>query len=238
MLTRHHGAPRIGSLSRCLAVWTAASMLTAALLRALAADLQAAGTLLTQAGRAGVPFDALVVPGCAAVLSACAGWGWVVTTALVIEALTGRHRLRRGCPAALRRLVLSACGVALVAGASPAAANTEAAGGDGAVAASHGPAVEDRSVLAGLPVPDRTAGPPQTLGAVPVLETHVVREVRVRAGDSLWSLAAADLAPGAPAAAVVRHWRLVWLITRAAMGADPDVIQPGTDLRLPPREDA
>jgi nucleoid-associated protein YgaU len=163
----------------------------------------------------------------------------VVTTALVVEALTGRHRLRRGCPAALRRLVLSACGAALVAGASPAAANTEAAGGDdGAVAASHGPAVEDRSVLAGLPVPDRTAGPPQTLGAIPVLETHVVREVRVRAGDSLWSLAAADLAPGAPAAAVVRHWRLVWQINRAAIGADPDVIQPGTDLRLPPREDA
>ena len=55
-------------------------------------------------------------------------------------------------------------------------------------------------------------------------------------GDSLWEVAARDL-PGASAAAVDRHWRLIWQVNRVAVGPDPDVIHPGTTLRLPPRED-
>ena len=53
--------------------------------------------------------------------------------------------------------MLLACGVALAAGAAPA---TAAGGHDGAVAAAQRPGIEDRGMLAGLPMPDLAAGPP------------------------------------------------------------------------------
>ena len=91
-------------------------------------------------------------------------------------------------------------------------------------------------MLAGLPLPDRPTGPPQRTGPAPLLREHAAREVRVAPGDTLWDVAARDL-PGATAAAVDRHWRLIWRVNRAAIGPDPDLIRPGTHLRLPPRED-
>jgi nucleoid-associated protein YgaU len=59
----------------------------------------------------------------------------------------------------------------------------------------------------------------------------------VAPGDTLWDLAARDLPADASPAAVDRHWRVLWQVNRARLGPDPDVIQPGTILRLPPRED-
>ena len=152
----------------------------------------------------------------------------------MLEAATGRPRLpHRGCPAVLRRWVLVACGVALVAGAAPA---TAAGGHDGGLGAARGPGREDRAVLAGLPLPDRPTGPPQRTGSAPLLREDAAREVRVAPGDTLWDVAARDL-PGATLAAVDRHWRLIWRVNRATVGPDPDLIRPGTHLRLPPRED-
>jgi len=234
MVTRRQRIRSGGSLPRCLAVWASASLLAAAVLAALLPDLAVVPGLLHPAGRAGAPFDALLAAGAAVLLAACTGWAWLVTTAVVLEALTGRTRVRRGCPRALRGWVLLACGVALAAGAAPA---TAAGGDDGPVAAAQRPGVEDRSMLAGLPMPDLTTGPPQRTGHPPLLAPHAAHEVRIAPGDTLWELAARDLPTDASPAAVDRHWRLLWQVNRADIGPDPDVIQPGTSLRLPPRED-
>ena len=234
MLTRRQHLPSAGSLPRCLVVWATASLIAAVVLVALLPDLAVVPGLLHPSGRAGAPFDALLAACAAVLLAACTAWAWLVTTAVVLEALTGRSRVRRGCPRALRSCVLLACGVALAAGAAPA---TAAGGHDGRVAAAQRPGVEDRGMLAGLPMPDLTAGPPQRTGRPPLLAPHPAREVRIAPGDTLWELAARDLPADASPAAVDRHWRLLWQVNRADLGPDPDVIQPGTSLRLPPRED-
>ena len=92
-------------------------------------------------------------------------------------------------------------------------------------------------MLAGLPMPDLATGPPQRTGRPPLLAPHAPREVAVAPGDTLWELAARDLPTDASPADVDEHWRLLWQVNRAELGPDPDVIQPGTSLRLPPRED-
>ena len=92
-------------------------------------------------------------------------------------------------------------------------------------------------MLAGLPMPDLATGPPQITGRPPLLAPHAPREVVVAPGDTLWELAARDLPTDASPAEVDEHWRLLWQVNRAELGPDPDVIRPGTSLRLPPRED-
>ena len=234
MATRRPVTRNGGSLPRCAAVWVAATLLAAGVLAALLPDLALVPELLHRSGRAGTAFDALLAKSAAVLLTGCTAWAWLVTTAVVLDALTGRTRVRRGCPRALRSCVLLACGVALAAGAAPA---TAAGGHDGPVAAAQRPGGEDRGMLAGLPMPDLVSGPPQRTGRPPLLAPHAAREVLVAPGDTLWELAARDLAADASPAAVDEHWRLLWKVNRAELGPDPDVIQPGTSLRLPPRED-
>ena len=189
--------------------------------------------LLHRSGRAGAPFDALLAAGAAVLLAGCTAWAWLVTTAVVLDAINGRSRTAR-VPAGAAQLRAAGCGVALATGAAPA---TAAGGHDGPVAAAQRPGVEDRGMLAGLPMPDLATGPPQRTGRPPLLAPREAREVRVAPGDTLWALAARDLPGDASPAAVDRHWRLLWRVNRARLGPDPDVIQPGTSLRLPPRED-
>jgi hypothetical protein len=156
-----------------------------------------------------LPLAPLVTGGCAAALAAC--WAWLATCAVVMTlgALRGA-RTSRGCPRLVRTLVLTALGVAVVAG--PAAADGGAA---------RPPHHTGRLGVVGLPVPDRVA----TSAPLPV--------VRVRAGDSLWAIAERHLPAEAPDAAVEAGWRLL-----AAANADrvhrPDLIFPGTVLRVPP----
>jgi nucleoid-associated protein YgaU len=54
----------------------------------------------------------------------------------------------------------------------------------------------------------------------------------VRAGDSLWSLAATLLPEDRPAD-VDAAWRRIHRLNRAVIGREPDLIIPGTTLRLP-----
>ncbi|MGB8651260.1 MAG: LysM domain-containing protein, partial [Mycobacteriales bacterium] len=58
--------------------------------------------------------------------------------------------------------------------------------------------------------------------------------VRVRPGDSLWSLAAAALGPTASDPQIARSWPRWWAANRAVIGTDPDLIQVGTQLIPPP----
>jgi hypothetical protein len=167
-------------------------------------------------GPVGTVDDALVRLCLGALLGAVV-WAWLATLSVVAEAWRGRAGRRR-VAAPLRRLVLLCCGVVL-------AAPVGAASGDEQPA--------PRPVIAGLPLPDRVAGPAQP----PHPSTHHPRPrtVVVRAGDCLWHLAAADLPTDASAARVTARWHAIHRRNAAVIGPDPDVIHPGQRLALPPR---
>lgn len=52
-------------------------------------------------------------------------------------------------------------------------------------------------------------------------------------GDSLWSIAAAHLGPGATDAEVAAAWPRWWAANRHVIGSDPDLLRPGQILRPP-----
>jgi hypothetical protein len=146
------------SLARCLLVWMVASALSSAV----------AGTALR--GYAEVErssFGSLLTAGCAMALVGCATWCWLVTTVTVAGAIRGHDWRLPGAPAGLIRVVLSACGVALLMPAGPAWAGAD-------------PPPSAVSAVAGLPLPERPE--------VPVEPAE--RIVVVRPGDSLWTIAA------------------------------------------------
>jgi hypothetical protein len=61
------------------------------------------------------------------------------------------------------------------------------------------------------------------------------RKYTVRLHDTLWGIAKARLPAGSGSAATIdRYWRQVYAANRAAVGADPDLIHPGTRLAVPP----
>lgn len=94
------------------------------------------------------------------------------------------------------------------------------------------PGVVSRS-LAGLHLPDRPVGatPPVSIPSAP--GPHVIR---VRPGDTLWSIAARDLGPLASYAeisAAVNRW---YAANRARIGSDPDLIFPDLQLTSPVKD--
>jgi hypothetical protein len=163
------------------------------------------------AGIAGLRFEQLLTGLCSAALVAAFGWLLLVVTSVLVEAVLAAEpgRTRGGpCPPALRRLVLAGCGLAVTGGLSVAPATADAGG------------------VGGLPLPDRTvgtaAGPPAMAGVV-----------TVAAGDSLWSIAKRALPSGAGDAAITRAWHATYRRNADRIGPDPDLILPGTSLRLP-----
>ena len=175
-------------------------------------------------------FADLLVAACATGLALALAWLWVITTLTVAGVLTGRARAGGG---ATRRLVLVACGAAVLAGTGVPAL---AAGGDGS------------EVLVGLPLPERAVAPPQRTSAPsapsapseaqpqPQAQTAAHAEAPgdgsyvVRPGDSLWSIARRH--PG-DSGSVDLRWRAIWQANRDMVGDDPDLILPGQALRLP-----
>jgi hypothetical protein len=110
-------------------------------------------------------------------------------------------------PRLVRTLVSAVAGVAVVTGSAAAAAPR-----------SDTSPLPDR--LAGLTLPDRPYGG--------------VRTHRVEAGESLWSITA-DLLPTDRVTdrAIRRAWPGLHQLNRDRLGRDPDLIHPGTTLRLP-----
>jgi hypothetical protein len=115
---------------------------------------------------------------------------------------------------------------------------------------------DQRGLLDGLALPDRVTG----AGAPAVAPAVVLRAqpaetprnapagpappkaaragetpaaVTVRPGDSLWSIAAGLLGPGASDAQVARAWHRIAALNAAQLGPDPDLIHPGTRLSIP-----
>jgi nucleoid-associated protein YgaU len=55
----------------------------------------------------------------------------------------------------------------------------------------------------------------------------------VAAGDTLWSIARADLSTDDSAARITTEWHRWYVTNRAEIGTDPDLIRPGQRLRAP-----
>lgn len=149
--------------------------------------------------------------------------GALVATALLwaTTCTTVAGQLRRpGAPrrpvGPVRALLLAACGVVVLAG--PATAGADPA-----------PSPAPPSSLAGLPLPDRATGAVRSAAST--------RTVVVRPGDSLWAISARTLGPGAQASEVASYARRVHARNARAIGPDPDLVQPGQRLRLPPAGD-
>ncbi|MGZ4536483.1 MAG: LysM peptidoglycan-binding domain-containing protein [Nocardioidaceae bacterium] len=177
---------------------------------------------------AGLRFDdALAALAAAALLLS---WLWLAATStlVLVDVLVSTVRrvplgtCSRGCPRAVRAALVAGCGVAL--GATVAVpAYADPGTGTGSAdrrAPLPGP-------LTGLRLPDRTTGGPDRADA-----TTSSGSVRVRPGDSLWTIAARRL-PDATDAAVGAAWRAIARANADRIGPDPDLIYPGTLLRLP-----
>ncbi|GAA4676418.1 LysM domain-containing protein [Nocardioides nanhaiensis] len=251
----HHSPP---TRTRCLAVWLAALAAVVAVVAWVLPDLRDAGHHLLGTGPADAqPFARWLAWVAAAALAGCAGWAGYVTSVVVLEALRGAPTASgAGVPAWSRRLVLAACGAAVVAGIPAGAHAADPAPGPAATGG------QDRLPgLHGLPLPERaqagsvtdlvgglllTSGSPGPVTAPPDREPppHVADPGRepggrhhvVAPGESLWTIARSAVPAPAHAAAVAAYWPRLHAANRAVLGADPDLITPGQRLLLPPVE--
>ncbi|MGX5358746.1 LysM peptidoglycan-binding domain-containing protein [Kocuria sp. KH4] len=187
---------------------------------------------------------------------------WAAAAALaVLAVVAGRRRwerLGRLCgrcsPALLRRAAATALGLQLVA--APGAVADEAPSpfwsGGAAVHGSSGTAPEGPaqpstgagSPAPGSPAPDSPAPPPRTAspngeapppaGSRPApVERTVDGAVTVLRGDTLWSLAAAQLGHGASAEDVDRAWPVWYELNRHVLRHGPHLLLPGQRLVVP-----
>jgi hypothetical protein len=124
-----------------------------------------------------------------------------------------------GAPSWWRRVVLVACGLSLLA---PVTAGPSFGGADERSRCPRRCADvrSARSVLAGLPLPDLPSQQTTRAG-------HVVV---VQPGDSLWLIARRLLGPTATDTVVYRSVQHLYANNSAAIGPDPDLILPGTEL--------
>ena len=140
--------------------------------------------------------------------------------------------------AALGALVLLAAAVRGTVTASRAAASRARAAGR--AAAAHGRAAGAHGLLAALAGSLTLSGATATASAataapapraghpVPAPATYVVR-----AGDSLWAIAADHLGPGASNADIAAEWPRWYRANRAAVGRNPSLLLVGTLLQVP-----
>jgi nucleoid-associated protein YgaU len=128
-----------------------------------------------------------------------------------------------------RRAALGLLGSgAVLAGAAPAAAAPVAAA-SGVPDAAPAPAAAS-AAEAPPTAPGPRAPQPEARAAQRTPATYVVA-----AGDCLWDIARRHLPAGASDTQVAAAWPRWWAANRAAIGADPDLIHPGTRLVVPPR---
>jgi hypothetical protein len=222
--TRGHVSRR-----RCALVWVAVTLALTGLARSVLQTVLSVPDVL----RSGDTEHGIVALA-SALLLACGARAWLVTTATVVEACArgGCVTTGRGTP---RRLVLAACGVAVLAG----AASPATAGGG------QPPETTAAGVLAGLSLPDRaTPGrpspAPRAAAEQPPADRSPERgpaQVVVLPGDSLWSITARSLPPDATDTDVDAAWRVLYAANRDRIGTDPGLIHPGVLLELPPTSD-
>lgn len=226
-------AVRCSGLAALALLLLAAPRPTAALAALTAAVDTAAHTAAHTAGQGGDPTGPVVA---AAALAAYLLVGWL----LVVSALTLGEQLpgtlgraagalsRRVAPAAVRRGVALTLGLTLSAG---------ALGSTAASASPRTPGAADARAARATASLDWPAGPPVVAPALdwaPEKPAAPGPSVVVAPGDSLWTIAAAHLPAGAGNARIARAWPSWWAANRDVLGANPDLIQPGTPLHAPP----
>ncbi len=209
-------APHLSAI-RCLLVWLGATLAAMTVWWAVGDTAIAVGRPTTWQGT----FEDLVVTIAAVALLGCGGWLWLVTTVTVAQAIRGR--VPNTSVGIVRRGVLIACGAVLLVGVG---APALAGGGHGG------------RLLAGLRMPDRasTSAPMPAVAPTPAARRTAANahEVVVRAGDSLWSIAARALGTGAEPREVDAAWRALYAANRDVIGADPALIHPDQRLRPAP----
>ena len=198
--------PRRAPAFRCLLLWSALSAGWIGLLLLSRGEL--ARSRGEHTGPGGPAFAPALTGLAAVVLALVASWLWCVMTAAAVEALHGVQPVDvPGMRGAVRRLVLTGCGVALAASVAPAHADTV-----------HGVAGQ----------------PPQPLHSSSVQSADLQPgTLVVEPRDSLWSIAAGRLGPRASDAEIDHAWRALWRANEAVVGADPDHIEPGQRLTVP-----
>jgi len=197
-------------------------------------DLAAAAARLRAESDETPSFDELLVWLCEAVGLICLTWGAATTMLVAVDAVRGEDRSRAGCPEWLRRAALTACGVGvgIVLAAPAQATGTDALGHPGTPVLMGGLAYPDRAEGTLHPVRGSTTAPRAVAAARTSGPAEAGRHV-VRPGDTLWDLGAASLPADASDADITRRWRRIHAENAAVIGADPDLIHPGTVLHLP-----
>lgn len=236
---------------RCAGVAAASGAAAVAVAAVLLPTVIEVTTRIRSGGVEQVGFPELLVAGCAGLALLGVSVCWLGVLVVSVEAwracpvtgtvtVTGSPRVR-GIPTVLRQAVLTACGVAVLGGALPAAAAAPGAGADGPAATT--------AVLHGLPYPDRAedhpsrATPASTAAAATTasatstaLRPPSSDQVTVRSGDTLWAIARDRLGDGgAPPsdADVVRAVSRWHHVNHQVIGPEPDLILPGQQLRPP-----
>lgn len=217
--------PAAPSPARALLLVIAACSALAGLGALVRPDLSRATASLASDGAAEQPFEVLLLWTCEAVALSVGAWLTLLALLVVADTLHGRPGRRAGCPVWLHRAVLAACGVGVAAAlAGPASAAPEEQART--VASEAAPRGVD-----GLSYPDRPEDRAATT-TPPAPEPAGRRGHVVRPGDTLWDIAAADLPPGASDAEITAHWQRLFQHNAGVLGPDPDLIRPGTPLRL------
>jgi hypothetical protein len=210
-----------GSRWRCLLVWGSGTSTLGLVVALLLPDTAE----LWRSSPADLPFDLLLRHVSSVLVLGCAAWAWLGLTGTVGEAWRGAPVRSRGpwrLPAGVRRLLLAGCGVALAsvtvapAHADPGRGHHRAAG---------------VGALSGLPLPERAVAPRRPAPPEHRSQPHIVT---VGPGDTLWGIAARGLPDRSPAVVVAARWHAIYAANRHLIGPDPDVIEPGQRLHLPP----
>ena len=177
-------------------------------------------------------------------LVAWAGCGWLLLVFALDALATAGGRLdglaRRLAPGVVRSLMRVAAGTttATLLVASPALAQVpDPAGSVAAVNLDWPSATPVVAVPTGAPTVTAPTVTAPSVEAAPVAAPHAARRhsetVVVRPGDSLWAIAARRAGPHPPAREIATTWPRWWRANRSAVGADPDLIHPGTVLHAP-----
>lgn len=188
-------------------------------------------------------FQQVLVGGCAFAMVGCALWlvgatGLAVASQVARVVPLGRRQsyrldalVDRVCPVLVHTLVVTALGaVVTTAATSPAPADTRAdAPGNGSPDQSSSGA----AALSGLALPDRIVAVPTGLRASRTVAGRKPRTVVVSRGDSLWSLTVALLPESADDGRICAGWHRLYRANKRRIGADPDLIVPGTALVVP-----
>jgi nucleoid-associated protein YgaU len=176
--------------------------------------------------------EAQVISIVRAVAASLATWLLVVTVLAVAARLLRIRWLGAVAPAGVRRLVASALAGAVLL--SPGVAAASAGGGASAPPPGVEVPVLDRVESAAATATTTGAATPATV-TPPSLEAPEVH--LVEPGDSLWHIAAGELAVRLghePSdAEVIPYWRRLIDANRHVVGENPDLIRPGQQIDLP-----